>query len=498
MDVLVDTNILIHRESDDIVPEPLRDLERRLRETGHRIIVHPASIREIYQDPNDDRRESAESRVNAYPQLEFPPKPGNEDSEFRAAVPPASNPNDQVDNQLLFAVYEDEADFLITQDMGIHRKALDLGIEDRVFNIDDGREYFLEDRPPIHGPAAIQRTTLGELDLNDPIFDSLKEDYPEFVSWATSHEDRPAWVNYTDDGLLGALLVIKPKETEEIGTDPSLGRDSRMKISTLKVGAERHGSKVGELFISIAVREAIHSGLDKIYLTHYEEPEDYLVDLIESYGFERASKKTDGESIFLKRLTPPVGADLSPVELARQYYPSFYDGSEVSKFLVPVQPQFHDKLFSGYPDRDPPREERQGMFRPEANAIRKAYLSNANTRKIEPGDILLFYRSRDHQQVTSLGVCEEVHYGLTETDQVSRIVGKRSVFSEREIERYTESETTVLLFSWHFDLDDPLSYEELIEADVLNGPPQVMQQINEQAYRHVREYGGIDGRFARN
>jgi len=498
MDVLVDTNILIHREDDDIVPESLRDLERELRDAGHRILVHPESAREIYQDPDEDRRESTESRIDAYPKLEFPPKPGSEDKEFRTAVPPASDPNDQVDNQLLFAVYEDEVDFLITQDKGIHRKALDLGLEDRVFNIDDGREYFLEDRPVIHGPAAIQRTTLGNLDLHDLIFNSLKEEYPNFVSWAKSHEDRPTWVNYTEDGSLGALLVIKPEETEGIGVNPSLGRDTRVKISTLKVGPDRHGSKVGELFISIAVREAIHSGINKIYLTHYEEPDDYLVELIERYGFERASEKADGEGIYLKHLTPPVGADLSPIELARQYYPSFYDGPEVSKFLVPVQPQFHDKLFTGYPDRVPPEEERHGEFRPEGNAIKKAYLSNANTRKIEPGDVLLFYRSRDHKQLTSLGICEDVHYRLTETDEVSRIVGKRSVFSEAEINRYTEKETTVLLFLWHFDLENPLSYDHLVEADVLEGPPQVMQELGEQAYDHVREHGGIDGRFARN
>lgn len=498
MDVLVDTNILIHRESDDVVPEPLRDLERDLREAGHRILAHPASVREIYQDPDDERRESAESRVDAYPRLEFPPKPGSGDSEFRKAVSPASNPNDQVDNQLLYAVFEGTVDFLITQDKGIHRKALDLGIEEQVFNIDDGREYFLEDRPVIHGPAAIQRTTFSELDLEDPIFDSLKEEYSEFVSWAKAHEERPTWVNYTDDGTLGALLVIKPEETEEIGVDPPLERDSRMKISTLKVGEQRHGSKVGELFISIAVREAIHGGLDKIYLTHFEKPEDYLVDLIDRYGFERVSQKSDGEAIFQKRLTPPLGADLSPVELAQQYYPSFYDGSNVRKFLVPVKPQFHNKLFTGYPDRDPPEDERHGDFRPEGNAIRKAYLSNANTRKIEAGDLLLFYRSNDHQKVTSLGICEEIHYRITDTDEVSRIVGKRSVFSEREIDEYTERETTVLLFLWHFDLENPLSYHEMLEANVLSGPPQVMQELDEQAYKYVRENGGIDGRFARN
>lgn len=115
MDVLVDTNILIHRESDNVVLNPLRDLERGLREAGHRILAHPASVREIYQDPDDERRESAESRVGAYSRSEFPPKTGSGDSEFRKAVSPASNPNDEVDNQLLYTVFEGSVDFLITQ-----------------------------------------------------------------------------------------------------------------------------------------------------------------------------------------------------------------------------------------------------------------------------------------------------------------------------------------------------------------------------------------------
>lgn len=498
MDVLLDTNILIHRESDKVVPEPLPKLERELRDAGHQILIHPASAKEIFQDPDEERRESTESRVKAYPRLEFPPKPGSEDSEFRTAVPPASNPNDQVDNQLLFAVHEDAVDFLITEDEGIHKKALNLGLEDRVFNIVEAEGYFRDERPAIHGPTAIERTKLGELDIDDPIFDSLKEEYDEFESWAKSHPDRPAWVNFTEDESLGALLVIKPEETESIGEDPELERDSRVKISTLKVGEKRQGSKIGELFISIAVREAIHSGLNKIYLTHYERSEDYLVDLIEQYGFERVSQESDGESIFQKRLTPPVGADLPPVELAGQYYPSFYDGEDVDKFLIPVKPEFHDKLFTGYPERNPTYEERQGGFRPEGNAIKKAYLSNANTRKINSGDVLVFYRSQDHNQVTSLGVCESVDYGLTDTDEVSRLVGKRSVFTDREIDQYTEKETTVLLFSWHFDLDNPLTYDSLIEGGVLNGPPQVMQELDEQEYRYVREQGGIDGRFTRH
>ncbi len=399
---------------------------------------------------------------------------------------------------LLFAVYDDAVDFLITEDREMHRKALNLGIQDRVFDIEEGKEHFTEERPPIRGPAAITETTLGELDFDDEIFAPLKEQYDDFVSWAESKADRPAWVNYTADSSLGALLVLKLDETENIGVDPPLGRESRLKISTLIVSEERWGSKVGELLISIAIRQTINQEHDQLYLTHYLEDPDYLVELIESFGFKHASSKADGEAIFVKRLTPSVGDDSDPLKLASTYYPSFYDGPEVDKFVVPIQPKYHDKLFTSYARRQPPLNEFIGEFQAEGNAIRKAYLSNSKTRKIKPGDLLLFYRSNDHRQITSLGVCEQVKYGLTDPDTIQRVVGKRSVFSEREIEELAESETTVLLFLWHFELPTPVKDEQLYANGVLAGPPQVMQQIDEQGYEYIREEGDIDERFTRH
>lgn len=499
MDVLVDTNILIHRESDAVVPEDLRALERAIHEQGHRILAHPASVGEMRQDPDDERREQAESRVETYPILSYPPSPSPDDTDFRDAVPAApAGSNDHIDNQLLFAVYAEAVDFLITEDGGIHTKALELGIEDRVFNIADGKEHFEEDTPAIRAPASIHRTTFGDLDLSDPIFDSLRAEYPEFDDWAAAHPDRPAWVNYTDDDALGALLIIKPRETESIGDSPPLPRKTRLKISTFKVGEERWGSKVGELLISIAIRETITQELDELYLTHYVTEEDYLMELIETWGFEHASSESDGEAIFLKRLTPPFGENPDPLEMASTYYPSFVDSDDVDKFLVPIRPLYHNKLFTSYQKRDTPLEEFEGKFLSEGNAIKKAYLSNANTRKIDPGDLLLFYRSRDHMEVTSLGVCEQVNYGLTDPDEISRIVGKRSVFSKEEIESLAESPTTVLLFTWHFELSNPIGYNELLTNNVINGAPQTLTQLDEDGYTYIKDNGGVDARFARH
>jgi predicted nucleic acid-binding protein len=56
MRVLIDTNIFIYREDPAILPEHLQKLLRITRENKHIIIVHPASIKDIENDPDLERR----------------------------------------------------------------------------------------------------------------------------------------------------------------------------------------------------------------------------------------------------------------------------------------------------------------------------------------------------------------------------------------------------------------------------------------------------------
>ncbi|WP_152418366.1 PIN domain-containing protein [Halorubrum aidingense] len=497
MKILIDTNIFIHREDDDVVPKSLRKLEKTLRENNHKILIHPLSEKEIRNDGDVERRARNESRIETYERIGFPAYPTDDDSDFRQEVPEGQKINDVVDNAILYSVYDDLVDFLITEDRGIHKKALDIGLEERVFTIEEGWDFFSPDEPELYGPLSLERTTLGELDLSDPIFDSLKRDYSRFESWAQEKSERTSWVTYNTDRSLGALLVLKPNEVEALGASHSLGRSRRMKISTLKVAEHRWGSKIGELLVSISIREAVHHELDEIYLTYYDDgTDDYFVELIRSYGFEYAAEEKDGESVFLKRLTPGPGHNPDPIGITKNYYPSFYDGTEVDKYLTPIRPTYHDRLFTSYQNRQTSLVEFDGEFHTEGNAIKKAYLTGAKNYQIEPGDILLFYRSVDEKAVTSIGVCEEAYFNITDTDKIQKLVGKRSVFTADEIAERAESGTNVILFRWHFDLDECISYKNLLDSGVLSGPLQVMQGISEEDYEYIKEQGGLDGRFA--
>lgn len=497
MKVLIDTNVFIRREEDEILSDDLQTLEQELKQSTGGPWLHPKSVSEIMNDPNPSRRRKAESRAESYPHLEYPSTP-TPDGEFREHVPASSDENEIVDDCLLYAVYANEVDFLVTEDQGIHSKAADAGVQDRVFTISEARSYFETGPRPISEEPDIEKTTLGELDIDDEIFDSLRDSYDEFEEWARDKSDRETWINRGEDGSLGAVLVIKPEETEAIGTDPELSREPRVKISTFKVAPGRRGVKLGERLLSVAFRRAVREGVEKIYLTYYQkDEEDKLVQLLEGFGFEAVSETELGETVFQKRLVPGPYDNPTPFKLAHKFYPSFYDGDEVKKHLVPVVPSFHDRLFPRYSDQTE-LHSFSGQSRAEGNSIRKAYISNAPSKKVERGDVLLFYRSED-SQVTSVGVCDGAHYELDDPEDVKRVVGKRSVFTDSELEeRVNDGETTVLMFLWHFHLPDPVGLESMKKDNIRSGPPISTQEIDGEQYQYIVSEGGIDDSFTRN
>lgn len=76
-----------------------------------------------------------------------------------------------------------------------------------------------------------------------------------------------------------------------------------------------------------------------------------------------------------------------------------------------------------------------------------------------------------------------------------RIVGKRTVYSRREIEEMAEKPTTIMLFYHIFHLPNPISYENLKTIGALSGPPQSISGIEDESYREIIKRSGINERF---
>ena len=126
------------------------------------------------------------------------------------------------------------------------------------------------------------------------------------------------------------------------------------------------------------------------------------------------------------------------------------------------------------------------------NTIKKAYLCHSHIKKIKPGDILLFYRSKN-QLLTSLGIVEEIFYNQIDPDTVFKEVGKRTVYSKNELEEMAKTPMLVILFIHSFHLKKPTKFAELMEWGILNGPPRSITEIDNKKYLTLKSKRIING-----
>ncbi len=491
MRLMIDTNILIQIEDPKVLPASLQELLILIRENGHQLFVHKASIEDINQDSDEKRREVILSKLRGYPPLDGP----TPDISFLSIVGVTGRPNDRIDNLILYALFRNAADFLITEDKGIASKSKKLNLEDRTLTIEQALVYFKE----LHKRVTSTHTILKEepvyrLDVKDAFFDDLKRDYPEFEDWFNkiARKGRKAWV-YLDEDKLRALLILKD-EDEEVASEPPLARAKRVKISLLKA---EPGHKIGELLLKLAFQYCVDNRFGEVYLTHFRTEDDALIYLIEQFGFKLFGKKLQAktgryEEVWLKKFLPE-DRTLNPIEFSKAYYPLYKDSDGVRKFVVPVVPEYHSRLFPDYKNRQMVLSEYIEMNIP-GNAIKKAYLCHAKIKSLKAGDVLLFYRSHDQSKLTSLGIVERATI-LKDARSIVLEVGKRTVYSYDEIEKMATKSVLVILFRHQFNLPKSLNLATLRSLGILKGQPQSIVEISDLAYKKVKSEAGIDGRF---
>jgi predicted nucleic acid-binding protein len=496
--IIIDTNIFIFRENYAVLPENLQNLLGLLQRSDTQIVLHPLSVKEIEKDNELERRAIVLSKIKTYQMIEKPPLV-QDDEAFTQLIGKAESENQLVDDNLLYCIFRDTADYLITEDKGIHSKSKQLGLSHRVLTTDQALDRFKSQlrTNPITSPPAVKEIPVYSLRLDDPIFDSLKIEYARtkvpFPEWwaKISRQGRKAWVYYHDEDTIGAILIYKP-EDEAVWSNPPLPPRKRLKINTLKVAPTETGQKIGELFIKMSVEFAMKNDIYELYLTRFSRPDDDLVKLIEEFGFFKTAT-IDGEDVYLKKLIPE-GDWNSPYEVAKRYYPSFYDGRLVKKFMIPILPEYHERLFTDYQRRQPTMPEYGGQFIVEGNTIKKAYLSHSKVHGMAQGDILLFYRSRDEMSVVTLGVVERVYHSQ-DPKRIAALTAKRTVYPFKEIQRFAKKPTKIILFRGHFHMRRSLGLNYLIENGIVSQAPLSILGIPHSKYVRIKEACGIDQRF---
>ena len=113
------------------------------------------------------------------------------------------------DTLLLNELYQDRVDILISEDKKIHRKAELLEIEDKVFTIDSFLEKVVSEHPDLinYSVLAVKQEFFGNIQLADPFFDSLRDDYPGFDKWFKKKSEERAYITYNDGRVLSFLYL---------------------------------------------------------------------------------------------------------------------------------------------------------------------------------------------------------------------------------------------------------------------------------------------------
>ncbi|MDD3149922.1 MAG: hypothetical protein PHV68_03730 [Candidatus Gastranaerophilales bacterium] len=500
MRILIDTNIIIYREDYKVVPKNLSDLMNVLGKLSHLILIHPLSKEEILKDNDEKRKEINLSKISSYNEIENPPILNNS-SEFALKLGKIKRENDYIDNNLLYSIDKNVANFLITEDKGILNKSQKIGLESKVLTIDDALIYFNSfiEKDILNQIEPFIYENCHNININDDIFTSLKSEYEEFESWWTNKcclKGRKAWVCNDSNNNINAILIYKIENGNFSECEPSLKGDRLVKICLFKVSSNIKGNRVGERFIKMAIDFAIKNDIYSLYLTHFTTENDQLVSLINKFGFYKYGVNRRGEDIFFKEIIPKTMNLNNINNFNEKFYPSFYARLDVNKYIIPILPVYHRKLFPDYHSHSHQLRLIPAILNSEGNSIKKAYLSNSKNKQIKKGDILLFYGSNDYQAVTSICTIENIFFNLTNASEIYDKVFNRSVYTLKEIEEFSfRKKTMVILFWHHFHLNKFVPLDTLRKENILKAQPQSITKIDHYKFIKLLKKGELDERF---
>jgi len=506
MKVLLDTNIIIHREANKIINEDIGILFYWLDKLHYTKCIHPVTVEEINKYNDRNVLKTIKIKLDNYYLLKTLSPDSSEISNIRKRFD--KNINDFNDTSLLNEVYNERVDFLITEDRKIHAKAAILKIEDKVFTIDSFLEKVTAENPTLidYKVLSVKKEYFGNIDLNDPFFDSFKRDYIGFEKWFNKKAEEIAYVCKID-GKIKAFLYLKIENESENYSDiyPPFLPKKRLKIGSFKVSST--GLKLGERFLKIIFDNALQYNVKEIYVTIFKKTQDHerLINLLSDWGFNVWGKKKSqsGEELVLIRNFEPIANVKEP----KKSYP--YISKRFNKFIVPIYPEYHTELF---PDsiltNESPNDFEENE--PHRNAIQKVYISRSYYRDLIPGDIILFYRTKTPNTsayytsvLTTIGVVEKVYNDIKDEKEFVSLCRKRSVFSDEKLKewwtRNPENRPFIVNFLYVYSFPKPyLNLKKLLELNIfkdISSVPRGFEKISDTDFNIILKEAKADACF---
>jgi len=481
---LIDTNILIGLEDDHVLKREQSKFAELAMRYGITVKVHESGIEDIARDTNVERRAKTKSKFNKYPIV---PRINHlSRAKLSDSYGPIFKDNDEVDCRHLNALSLGVVQALVTEDAGIHSRALKFAPEvaNSVFRIADAVNH-LETLygEQVVGLRHVREVDAHQINLSDPIFDSLREGYSAFDNWWKTKciaQQRKCWI-VTDDNSIAGLLVRKAETSDD--TDAKTKASKILKICTFKVREESRGHSLGEHLLKQALWHAQRNNYDLAYVTVYPK-HHMLIGVLKLYGFQQTYAKSDGELVFEKEFSSRavISKPSDDLETIYSRYPKFATDDSVKSFGVPIKEQYHDILF---PELNTNTQQslfahslfKYGTLKP-GNTIRKVYICNAKSKLGPAGSLLFFYKGKSDfspsQAMTAVGILESVEIAKT-TEELAVLAGGRSVYSYSNLEGFKASNdrpVKVINFLLGGYLSPAVDLVRLKEVGVIKKGPQ--------------------------
>lgn len=501
MRIIIDTNIFIPLEDSGIDFNENFSIFTKLVSGTHELLIHPASIDDIKRDKNHARKRSMLQRVNKYNILEAPPEFTDDEEEAIFGAP--NKANDTVDNLILFSVIRNCAHFFVTEDSKLLKKANAKGVGDRVLSLEQACEL-LDQKTPTDDIKLvnIEDIPCHKFDVNNTFFDSLRESYSGFNNWFTkkcAQSGRRAWICGSVNSI-NAVCIYKHEKNPVVTNDNKKLLGSGLKLCTFKV--KKNGLKLGELLIKKAFDYADSNKLDFTYLTVDETKHNHLIQLISDFGFYPFGvDEKNRDSVYVKDFINNKNImrfnselmSLKPLEFAIKYYPAVKI-SNVNVYLIPVAPQFHNRLFPDIVIQHPLFPSYEDSV---GNAIKQAYICNSPIKSINQGDIVFFYRSGDQKVITTYGVVDSF---LIEHDvnAVVNLVKRRTVYSKDNIASMINNNGVKVILFRRARHIKPISFQQLKKLGIILGAIQSIQKLNRVKIETLVKEANINDCFLSN
>lgn len=493
--VLLDTNIVIHRESSNNVAYEVMQLYKLIDKLKINKFLHEDIREELSKYKDQKVKEAMISKLEAYNVLSS--LPINDQLFIDVVSKYGKNDNSEIDNKFLFQIYKGKVDYFITEDRTLIQKAKDLYLDDVVLTCSDFLKIIEDSYPSmINYPVlSVKLTKIGTLDIKDSFFDSLREDYEgiKFNKWFLNKSNEDAYVFNNAKGLQGFLyLKIENEDEDYSDIEPAFKPLRRLKVGTFKINST--GLRVGERFIKIIIDYALKSKVDEIYVTLFEnrrEEVKTLMNLMMSWGFTRwGYKHSNGELVLVKKMHNYYDDSKDP----KFNYP--FTKNNIHYGLLPIESQWHTDLF---PDLYL-RSEDMSLYeeRPCGYAIEKIYVCKGIPAILAPGDVMVIYRmanrypARYYSVASGYCIIQEIKHTYS-FDEYKSLCSNKSVFNDNQLNDlyYNYGRRTVIKLLYVKSLEKKVIYGDMLYNNIVNenDGPRLSTLLTKEQFNKLLEIG---------